>query len=96
VKSACTFVIFSTFLCVQQSATADIVYSTDPGSTNAGNFSAATIPGLQAGDVLVALSFGADPIVPNLYFTVDRQAIGAPNTAVNDLSSRPGRRPCRR
>lgn len=77
---------FGALLLGAQLASGGIVYATDPASINSGNFSAASIPGLVAGDELVAISFGYDPITPNLYFTVDRQAIGAPHTAVNDLS----------
>ncbi len=82
---ACT--MFCALMLGAQPARADILYSTDPASTHSGNFSAGKVPGLVAGDVLVAFSFGYDNITPNLYFTVDREAIGAPNTAVNDLSS---------
>src|SRR5580704_15623405 len=69
-----------------QPAFGGAIYSTDPASVNAGNYSTANIPGLAAGDVIGDFSFGSDPITSNLYFTVDRQAIGAPGSAVADLS----------
>ncbi len=69
-----------------QPAFGGAIYSTDPASVNAGNYSTANIPGLAAGDVIGDFSFGSDPINSNLYFTVDRQAIGAPGSAVADLS----------
>jgi hypothetical protein len=86
-KAVFAFAILSAILPGAQRVNGAIIYSTDPASFNDGNFTTADIPGLVAGDVLVAISFGYDPINPNLYFTVDRQAIGAPNTAVNDLSN---------
>lgn len=74
-------------LFVNGTASAGVLFSLDPASTGAANFGIGDIAGLVAGDILTPFSFGNDPIVPNLNFTVDRQAVGAAGSAVNALSN---------
>jgi hypothetical protein len=85
-----TIRLLASFSLLTSVAFGGIVYATDPASVNAGNYSAADIVGLVRGDILTPFSFGNDPIVSDLYFTVDREAVGAPGSDVAHFSDPAG------